>query len=52
VSLFQDPFVDLGRMPEADTTREGLRLPALYGDSSATGALHDYDQESGGGKAP
>ena len=48
---FDGAFTNLGRLPEADPTREALRLAALYGDTSAEAALHDYDQERGAGKA-
>jgi hypothetical protein len=48
---FGDGFGDLGRLPESDPTREALRLAALYGDTSAEAALHDYDQEREGGTA-
>jgi hypothetical protein len=44
---FDPPFHDLGRLPEFDPVREALRLSALYGDTSAGAALHDYDQEHG-----
>jgi hypothetical protein len=45
---FGDGFGDLGRLPETDPTCEALRLAALYGDTSAEAALHDYDEEHGG----
>jgi hypothetical protein len=48
---FQGRFSDLGRMPALDPTREALSMAALYGDSTARGALHDYDEERGSGTA-
>jgi hypothetical protein len=47
---FRGAFADLGRRPDPDPTREALRLAALYGDTSAAAALHDYDQERGVGE--
>jgi hypothetical protein len=48
---FRGAFADLGRRPDTDPTREALRLAALYGDTSAGAALHDFDEERGSGAA-